>query len=202
MTTAFVPLHDRLRGPIASTLQEKLQIQNLYALPRMTKVTVNVGINRSKMEGKEMLEYITESLKLMTGQKPVLRASRKSISNFKIREGLIVGAMVTLRGKRMEAFLDRLLNVVLPRVRDFRGVTPAFDGHGNYSLGLREHTVFPEIAPPEASKIFGMQVTITTTAKSDEAARVLLEQVGVPFRKDQERKEPKKGVHSPGPHGS
>jgi large subunit ribosomal protein L5 len=186
----FVSLHERLRGDIADHLRERLKIKNVHALPRLEKVTVNVGINRSKYEGKEALEYIEQSLKMITGQKPVLRASRKSISNFKIREGLIVGAMVTLRGKRMEAFLDRLLHVVLPRVRDFRGTPTRLDGHGNYSIGIREHTVFPEVAPPsDANKIFGLEVTFKTTAKNDDEARALFEAMKMPFRKEKE--EPK-----------
>ena len=183
----FVTLHDRLRGPIVLTLREKLGVQNVHALPHLLKITVNVGINRSKMEGKEMLEYIEESLKRITGQKPALRTAKKAISNFNIREGLVVGAMVTLRGKRMEAFLDKLLHIALPRVRDFRGVTQKLDGHGNYSIGLKEHTVFPEVPPPaDASKLFGLQVTLTTTTTSDKDARALLEAIGVPFRKEKE----------------
>jgi|SRR3989338_1085754 len=190
---AFSPLHDRLRGPIVTTLREKLRVKNIHALPHLTKVTVNVGINRTKMEGKEMLEYIEESLKMITGQKAALRASKKAISNFKIREGLIVGAVVTLRGKRMEAFLDKLFHIALPRVRDFRGVTAKLDGHGNYSIGLKEHTVFPEVAPPsDANKIFGFQVTLTTTAKNDDDARALLQAIGVPFRKDKDEEQLKK----------
>lgn len=190
---SFAPLAQRLRGPVATLLKEKLHVQNVHALPRIEKVTVNVGINREKMEGKEMLEYIEDSLKRITGQKPMLRPSRKSISNFKIREGLIVGAMVTLRGKRMEAFLDRLLHTALPRVRDFRGLTTKLDGQGNYSIGLREHTVFPEVQPPsEANRIFGLQITLTTTAHSDAAARALLEAIGVPFRKEKGEPEPKR----------
>jgi len=186
----FISLHDRLRGPVREKLQEKLKVQNIHALPQITKVIVNVGINREKMEGKEVLDYVEESLKRITGQKPALRTAKKAISNFKIREGLVVGAMVTLRGKRMEAFLDKLLHIALPRVRDFRGVTSKLDGNGNYSLGMKEHTVFPEVPPPsDANKIFGMQVTFTTTAKTDAEAKALLEAIGVPFRKDKAEEE-------------
>ena len=177
-------LHDRLRGPIAQTLQKELGIKNVHALPRINKVTVNVGINRTKMEGKEMQEYIVEALTKITGQKPVLRLSRKAISNFKIRKGLVVGAMVTLRGRRMEEFLDRLVSYVLPRIRDFRGLATKLDGHGNYAIGLKEHTVFPEIPNTDVQKTFGLQIQITTTAGSDERAKLLLKQVGVPFRPD------------------
>ncbi|HLD08193.1 MAG TPA: 50S ribosomal protein L5 [Candidatus Peribacterales bacterium] len=190
---AFMTLHDRLRGPIAESLKTRLKKANTHALPRITKVVVNVGINRSKMDSKEMQEYIVESLKQITGQKPVLRAARKAVSNFKIREGLIVGAMVTLRGKRMEAFLDKLLHVALPRVRDFRGIPSTLDGHGNYSVGLKEHTVFPEVAPPsDASRLFGLEITIATTAGDDASARALFEEMKVPFRKEKEAKEAKK----------
>jgi large subunit ribosomal protein L5 len=183
---AFAPLQDRLKGPIAEGLKSKLGKQNLYALPRIEKVTVNVGINKTKMESREMHEYIADSLKLITGQQPVFCTARIAISNFKIREGSIVGAMVTLRGKAMYAFLDKLLHVALPRVRDFRGVTTKLDGHGNYSIGLREHTVFPEVPPPDAGKIFGLQITITTTADSDDEARELFRAIGMPFRKPRE----------------
>jgi len=178
----YESLHDRLRGSIAEALKKELNEKNVHALPRITKVVVNVGINRSKMEGKEMQEYIGQCLGKMTGQKPVFTRSRKAISNFKIREGLVVGAVVTLHGKRMEEFLDRLLSYVLPRIRDFRGVTPKLDGHGNYAIGLRDHSIFPEVPPPDAGKIFGIQIQITTTAGTDERGRALLKQVGVPFR--------------------
>jgi large subunit ribosomal protein L5 len=182
----FISLQDRYAGPIAASLKEKLGLKNTYALPRVQKVTVNVGINKTKMDSKEMHEYVIESLKLITGQKPILRTSRLSIANFKIREGLVVGAQVTLRGKNMYNFLDRFLHTALPRVRDFRGVTTKLDGHGNYSIGLKEHTVFPEVPAPDASKVFGLQVTITTSTDSDEEARTLLQEMGVPFRKKKE----------------
>jgi len=179
---AYPSLHDRLRGPIASALQKELGIKNLHALPRLKQVVVNVGINRTKMEGKEVQEYIVDSLKRITGQKPVLRLSRKAISNFKIREGLVVGAMVTLRGRRMEQFLDRLVSYVLPRIRDFRGLPTKLDGQGNYALGLKEHTMFPEIPSADVQKTFGMQIQITTTAGDDAKAKLLLKHIGVPFR--------------------
>jgi large subunit ribosomal protein L5 len=177
-------LHDRLSGTIAGSLKKKLGRDNVFSLPRISKVTVNVGINKTKMDSKEIHEYVEECIKIITGQKPVFRASRLSISNFKTREGSIVGAMVTLRGKQMMSFLDKLIHVALPRVRDFRGLNTHFDGHGNYSIGIREHTIFPEVPPPEASKVFGFQVTITTTTDSDEEAEVLLREIGVPFRRE------------------
>ena len=180
----FIPLHDRLRGPIPASLKESLHIENIHALPRIRKVTVNVGINRTKMEGKEMLEYVIQCLKQMTGQHPSLRAARKSISNFKVREGGVVGAQVTLRGKHMENFLDRLIHVALPRVRDFRGISPTLDGHGNLSIGIREHSIYPEVTVSDAKKIFSFQVTITTTAKNDEEALALFREIGIPFKKE------------------
>lgn len=178
----YLSLHDRLRGDIAEALKKELKVTNVHALPRIAKVVVNVGINRSKMEGKEMQEYIGQCLTKMTGQKPIFTRARKAISNFKIRQGLVVGAVVTLHGRRMEEFLDRLLSYVLPRIRDFRGVTPKLDGHGNYAIGIRDHSIFPEVPPPDAGKIFGVQIQITTTAESDELARVLFRHMGMPFR--------------------
>jgi large subunit ribosomal protein L5 len=181
---SYATLHDRLRGPIAEKLKSELKISNVHALPRLTKVIVNVGINRSKMEGKEVQEYVVDSLKKITGQKPVLRRSRKAISNFKIREGLVVGAMVTLRGRKMEEFIDRLISYVLPRIRDFRGLPTKLDGKGNYAIGLKEHTVFPEIPNADMQKTFGLQIQITTTAGNDAAGKLLLKEIGVPFRPD------------------
>ena len=185
--TKFQSLHDRLRGPVITTLKEKLGVKNKFALPRIEKVTVNVGINKQRMDGKEMHEYVIESLMLITGQKPILRVARKAISNFKVREGMVVGAMVTLRGKNMEIFLDKLLHTALPRVRDFRGLQPKLDGHGNFSIGIREHSVFPEVPLPDAGKIFGFEVTITTSAKNDEEAKALLDTIGVPFRREEKK---------------
>jgi large subunit ribosomal protein L5 len=185
----YSTLHDRLRGPIADSLKKELKIDNLHALPRLKKVTVNVGINRSKMEGKEMLEFVTDSLMRITGQKPVQRLSKKAISNFKIRKGLVVGSMVTLRGKKMEAFLDRLVSYVLPRIRDFRGLPTKLDGNGNYAIGLKDHTMFPEIPSADLQKTFGLQIQITTTAETDEQAKLLLKHIGVPFRPDRKSQE-------------
>lgn len=180
----YQTLHDRLRGPITKALMDELAITNVHALPAITKVVVNVGINRSRMEGKEMQEFIVDTLARITGQKPVLRESRKAISNFKIRKGLVVGAMVTLRGRRMEEFLDRLVSYILPRIRDFRGLASKFDGHGNYAIGLRDHTVFPEVPPGDVQRTFGLQIQITTNAGDDTAAKALLKQIGLPFRQE------------------
>lgn len=185
---AYASLHDRLRGPIRTALKTKLKVENVHALPRVTKIIVNVGINKSKMDGKETQEYIGETLKRITGQKPVYRQTRKAISNFKTRAGLVVGAMVTLRGRHMEEFLDRLVSYILPRIRDFRGLPGKLDGRGNYALGLRDHTIFPEVPPVEAQKIFGLQIQITTNAGTDEAGRVLLREIGMPFVPERAKK--------------
>jgi large subunit ribosomal protein L5 len=189
----YLSLHDRLRGPIADSLKKKLGVENVFALPRIQKVVVNVGINKSKMDSKELHEYIVDILGKITGQKPVFRLARKAISNFKTREGIIVGAMVTLRGRKMEEFLDRLLSYVLPRIRDFRGLPSAMDGRGNYAIGLRDHTIFPEVPPSDAARIFGMQIQITTNAGTDEPARMLLKEMGMPFILDRKEKSVRKG---------
>lgn len=183
----YATLHDRLRGPIREALKEQLKISNIHALPKIEKVIVNVGINKSKMDSKELHAYIGESLGIITGLKPVYTKARIAISNFKTRQGLVVGAKVTLRGKRMEEFLDRLLSTALPRIRDFRGLPTRLDGQGNYAIGLKDHSIFPEIAPPEPSKIFGMQIQISTNAKNDAAAMALLKLIGMPFKPSSKR---------------
>ncbi len=190
---AYASLHDRLRGPIAESLKQKLGIKNKHALPKIVKIIVNVGINKTKMDSKELHEYIADTLSRITGQKPVFRLARKAISNFKTREGIIVGAMVTLRGQKMEAFLDRLVSYVLPRIRDFRGLSDTMDGHGNYAIGLKDHTIFPELPPIEAGRIFGMQIQITTDAGEDEPARLLLKEIGMPFTPEKKEKASAKG---------
>jgi large subunit ribosomal protein L5 len=186
---AYASLHERLRGPIVTALKEQLKIKNVHSLPKIQKVIVNVGINRTKMEGKEMQEFITEALMKITGQKPVFRASKKSISNFKISKGRIVGAVVTLRGRRMEEFTDRLVSYVLPRIRDFRGLPTKMDGQGNYAIGLKDHTVFPEIPAADSQRTFGLQIQFTTTAKNDAEAKALFRQIGMPFRPDRKASE-------------
>jgi large subunit ribosomal protein L5 len=186
---AYTSLHERLHGDIATALKKELGIKNIHALPRVEKIIVNVGINKTKMEGKELHEYITQTLARITGQKPVYRLAKKAISNFKTREGLVVGAMVTLRGKQMEAFLDRLVSYVLPRIRDFRGLSAKLDGQGNYAIGIRDHTIFPEVPQVEAGKIFGLQVQLTTNAGDDAAARTLLKHIGMPFAPERKKKE-------------
>ncbi len=190
----YQTLHDRLRGPIAEALKKELKIENVHALPRLQKVIVNVGINKTKMDSKELHEYIVDILQRITGQKAIFRTTRKAISNFKTREGSVVGAMVTLRGKQMEAFLDRLISYILPRIRDFRGLPTKMDGRGNYAIGLKDHTIFPEVPTADTTKIFGMQIQITTTAKNDEQGRALLKQMGMPFIPARESKKDAKSV--------
>jgi len=189
---SYQSLHDRLRGPIADKLKKELKIDNIHALPKLQKVIVNVGINKTKMDSKELHEYITDTLNRITGQKPVYRVTRKAISNFKTREGLTVGAMVTLRGRRMEEFADRLISYILPRIRDFRGLPTKLDGKGNYAIGLRDHTIFPEVPPADAGRIFGLQIQFTISGGDDEKSRILLQEMGMPFQ----RKNPSKSVDS------
>jgi len=181
----YVSLHDRLRGNIAGALQKELGVGNVHALPQLEKVIVNVGVNRSAMEGKEMVDHISGVLAKITGQKPAFRPSRKSIANFKIRKGMVVGVMVTLRGRRMETFLDRLVSCVFPRIRDFRGLSPHFDGRGNYALGISEYSVFPEVPPPaDIRQLFGMQIQIRIKAADDRGAEALLRAMGFPFKNE------------------
>jgi large subunit ribosomal protein L5 len=180
---AYVPLQKRLRTDIADALKKELGEKNVHALPRITKVIVNVGLSTKKYGSKDIQAFIAEQLAIITGQKPAIRKSRLSISNFNIRENMVVGMMVTLRGKAMDNFLDRLLHYVLPRIRDFRGLKPQLDGRGNYAIGIVDQSIFPELPPPEANKIFGMQIQITTNAGTDERGLALLKHIGVPFRK-------------------
>lgn len=187
---AYSSLHDRLRNQIPDLLKKKLGRKNTLSLPRLDKIIVSTGINRQKMEGKEWQEYVGQTLSRITGQRPVFRGAKKAISNFKTREGLIVGAMVTLRGRQAEEFLDRFLSFTLPRVRDFRGLNTRADGHGNYSIGIRDQSIFPEVPPPDAGRLFGIQVQIVTTAKTDEEALQLFKAIGFPFRVDSKPKNP------------
>ncbi len=180
---AYIPLKKRLSTDIALALKQELGLKNVHALPHITKVTVNVGLNQSKYAAKDIQQFIAESVAIITGQKPSIRRARKSISNFNIRENLVVGMMVTLRGNSMYHFLDRLLHYALPRIRDFRGLSTKLDGHGNYAIGITDQSIFPELPAPEAHKIFGMQIQITTNAGTDERGMALLKQIGMPFRR-------------------
>ncbi|RME06342.1 MAG: 50S ribosomal protein L5 [Anaerolineae bacterium] len=169
---------------IVPALQKALNLENVMQVPRIQKVVVNIGVGEA-LDNAKALEGAVNDLTIITGQKPVVTRARKSIAGFKLREGQPIGVKVTLRGERMWAFLDRLMNVALPRVRDFRGVSPnSFDGRGNYTLGLREQLVFPEIDYDKIDKVRGMEVTIVTTAKTDEEGRELLRMLGMPFRKE------------------
>jgi large subunit ribosomal protein L5 len=175
-------LHQRFVKEIAPALMKELELKNPMAVPRLHKVVINMGVGEATQNAK-VLDPAVNELGQITGQKPVVTKAKKSIAAFKVREGMPIGAMVTLRGDRMYEFMDRLINVALPRVRDFRGVsTKSFDGRGNYTLGLRDQLIFPEIDYAKVEKTKGMNVTIVTTARNDNEARALLKHMGMPFR--------------------
>jgi len=176
-------LHERYKNEIVPALRKSFDFKNIMQVPRIEKVVVNIGMGEA-LDNPKALEAAVSDLTIITGQKPVTNKARKSIANFKLREGRLIGTKVTLRGERMWSFLDRLVNTALPRVRDFRGVSPnAFDGRGNYTLGLRDQLIFPEIEYDKIDKLRGMEVTIVTTAKTDDQARALLQMLGMPFSK-------------------
>ena len=169
---------------IAPALKDSLNLPNPMQIPRIMKVVVNIGVGEA-LDNAKALDAAVEDLTKITGQKPIVTKARKSIANFKLREGRAIGVKVTLRGERMWSFLDRLIHIALPRVRDFRGITPdAFDGRGNYTLGLREQLVFPEIDYDKIDKLRGLEITIVTSARTDEEGRQLLAMLGMPFRKE------------------
>jgi large subunit ribosomal protein L5 len=175
-------MHERYRKEVVPALMKRFGKNNPMAVPRVAKVTVNIGLGEASQNVK-LLDVAAIELGQIAGQKPVITRAKKSIANFKIRRGMPIGCSVTLRGDRMYEFLDRLCNVVLPRVRDFRGLPPnSFDGRGNYTLGLKDQLVFPEIDYTRVDKIKGLNVTLTTTARTDEEGRELLKLLGVPFR--------------------
>ncbi|GAP10346.1 LSU ribosomal protein L5P [Bellilinea caldifistulae] len=177
-------LKEKYQKEVVPTLMKELGLHNVMQVPRITKVVVNIGLGEA-LDNPKALEAASGDLAKITGQKPVITKARKSIAAFKLREGRAIGTMVTLRGERMWSFLDRLMNIVLPRVRDFRGVSAeAFDGRGNYTLGLREQIIFPEIEYDKVDKVRGMEITIVTTAPTDDQAVKLLQLLGMPFRKD------------------
>ncbi len=164
-------------------LREKFKYNNVMQVPKLEKVVINMGIGEAKDDAK-VLDHAVEEMTLIAGQKPVITRAKKAVSNFKIRAGMPVGCKVTLRGERMYDFLYKLINIALPRIRDFRGVSPkAFDGRGNYTVGLQNQTVFPEILLDKIDKVRGMDICIVTTANTDEEARELLALLGMPFRK-------------------
>jgi len=177
-------MQERYQQEVVPALQNAFSYRNVMEVPRIQKVVVNIGLGEAMGNSKALEAAITD-VTTITGQKPIQTKARKSIANFKLREGVIIGVKVTLRGDRMWAFIDRLLNVALPRVRDFRGVSPeAFDGRGNYTLGLRDQLIFPEIEYDKIDKLRGMEITIVTTAKNDEHSRAMLKFLGMPFRKE------------------
>ncbi len=174
----------RFQKEMVPALKKELGIKNSMAVPKVTKITLNIGLGTYiKSHGKDVAEVL-DNLAKISGQKPVVRKAKQAISNFKLRENDIVGTSVTIRGDRMYDFLNKLVNIVFPRVRDFRGISPkSFDGKGNYSLGFKEHVVFPEISPDDISKIHGLEICISTTAKNNEEGLALLKILGFPFKK-------------------
>jgi large subunit ribosomal protein L5 len=175
-------LRERYRTEVAPALMRELGYSNLMAVPRLEKIVLNMGVGEA-VQNPKVIESAVEELTAIAGQKPVVTRAKKAISNFKLREGMPIGAMVTLRGERMYEFLDRLVSVALPRVRDFKGIPDrSFDGRGNYSLGLREQVIFPEINLDKVDKIKGLTIVICTTARSDAEGKALLRGLGMPFR--------------------
>jgi large subunit ribosomal protein L5 len=175
-------LREKYKNEIAPALAKEFDIKNPMAIPKIEKIIVNMGLGEASTNAK-ILDVAAEELKAVTGQKPVITKAKKSIAAFKLRQGMSIGTMVTLRGSRMYEFLDRLISIALPRVRDFRGISAkAFDGRGNYTLGIREQLIFPEIDFNKVDKTRGMNISIVTTATNDEQARSLLKSMGMPFR--------------------
>ena len=176
-------LKDTYTKEVRKKLAEEFKIKNPMALPKIEKVVINMGVGEA-IQNAKLLDTASDELSTISGQKPVITRAKKSIASFKLREGQAIGTMVTLRGDKMYEFLDRLINIALPRVRDFRGVpTKSFDGRGNYTLGIRDHVIFPEIDPGKVDKSKGMNITIVTSAPNDEQARFLLRELGMPFGK-------------------
>jgi large subunit ribosomal protein L5 len=176
-------LKEKFRGEILPLLMKRDQYKNAMAVPRLQKIVVNMGVGEASRNIK-VLDYAVDEIGRITGQKAVIRRAKKAISSFKLREGMPIGASVTLRGDRMYEFVDRLVSIALPRVRDFKGLNPdAFDGRGNYTLGLKDQLIFPEIDYTKVDKMRGMNITFVTSARSDEEARTLLAHLGLPFRK-------------------
>lgn len=176
-------LNEKYTSEIRQALQEKFQYKNVMEIPKLEKVVINIGVGDAVGNAKA-LEAAVNDLTIIAGQKPVITKAKKSIANFKVREGMALGTKVTLRGERMYEFLDKLINVALPRVRDFRGVSAtAFDGRGNYALGFKEQLIFPEIEYDQVERVTGMDIIVVTSAKTDEEARELLTLCGMPFEK-------------------
>lgn len=176
-------LNDYYKSDVAPALMKKFGYKSVMQIPKVEKVVINVGAGEAK-ENAKVMDAVIKDLAAITGQKPITCKAKKSVANFKLREGMVIGAKVTLRGAKMYEFMDRLFNIALPRVRDFRGINPnAFDGRGNYSLGLKEQLIFPEIDYDKIDKVRGMDICFVTTAQTDEEARELLKLMGAPFEK-------------------
>lgn len=176
-------LKEKYTNEVVSALMERFQYSNIMEVPKLEKVIINMGIGEAR-DNPKILESAVKELEIIAGQKPVITKAKKSIANFKLREGMKVGTKVTLRGERMYDFLDKLMNIALPRVRDFRGVNDtSFDGRGNYALGIKEQLIFPEIEYDMVDAIRGLDIVVVTTANTDEEARVFLEKMGMPFKK-------------------
>lgn len=175
-------IQKRYQEQVVPALMEEFQFENVMQLPRLQKIVINIGLGEAN-DNPKVLDAAVNDLRIIAGQQPVITKAKKSIATYKLREGRAIGAKVTLRGERMWALLDRLINVALPRLRDFRGVSPdTFDGRGNYTIGLREQLMFPEIQYDKIDKVRGMEITVVTTAKNDEEGRRLLKLLGMPFR--------------------
>jgi large subunit ribosomal protein L5 len=189
-TETYTPrLKQQYNDELRPGLQEQFGLESIMQVPRITKITLNMGVGEGKNDAKQ-IDAAQEELTIIAGQRAQVRRARKSIAQFKIREGMPIGAKVTLRGDRMYEFLDRLISIALPRIRDFRGLNPgSFDGRGNYSLGVREQIIFPEINYDDIQQVRGLDVTITTTAETDDHARALLLAIGMPFSGEGERRE-------------
>ena len=176
-------LKEKYYKTFKSELQKELNIKNVMAVPNLEKIVINSGLGEAKLD-KSIIDDMVRDVAMLAGQRPVVTMTKKAISNFKIRENMPIGVKVTLRGDMMWHFIDRLISIVLPRIKDFRGISAkAFDGRGNYAVGIREHTVFPEVDPTKVLKLRGLQVIINTTSKNDEGAYLLLQKLGMPFQK-------------------
>ena len=176
-------LKEMYRSEVAPALMKKFGYKSVMQIPKLDKIVINVGCGEAK-DNSKVVDAIVNDLSIITGQRPVLCKAKKSVANFKLREGMVIGVKVTLRGDRMYEFLDRFLNLALPRVRDFRGINPdSFDGRGNYALGIKEQLIFPEVEYDKVDKVRGMDIIFVTTAKTDEEARELLTQFNMPFAK-------------------
>jgi large subunit ribosomal protein L5 len=176
-------LKEKYEQEVTKSLMERFQYKNVMEVPKLEKIVINIGVGEAK-ENPKKLESAVKELEIIAGQKPVITKAKKSISNFKLREGMNIGTKVTLRGKKMYDFLDKLINIALPRVRDFRGIkSTSFDGRGNYALGIKEQLIFPEIEYDMVDTLRGLDIIVVTTANTDEEARVFLQEMGMPFKK-------------------